>query len=131
MSRSSAPWLALFASIEVEKSVDRGFRWRKTSGEFSWTPRVPHGQLSFRTTFARATMAELDFVKLFTDGACSGNPGPGGWAYILQHPASGRVMEISTTEPAIQLYCGNFLIEVLHFLDSLERAIKVRPSKFD
>ena len=24
-------------------------------------------------------------------------------------PASGRVMEISTTEPAIQLYCGNFL----------------------
>ncbi|MBC7852889.1 MAG: galactose-1-epimerase, partial [Pirellulaceae bacterium] len=23
--------------------------------------------------------------------------------------ASGRVMEISTTEPAIQLYCGNFL----------------------
>ena len=24
-------------------------------------------------------------------------------------PASGRVMEISTTEPGIQLYCGNFL----------------------
>jgi aldose 1-epimerase len=24
-------------------------------------------------------------------------------------PASGRVMEVSTTEPAIQLYCGNFL----------------------
>jgi ribonuclease HI len=28
-------------------------------------------------------------VLLFTDGACSGNPGPGGWAYVLQHPASG------------------------------------------
>jgi ribonuclease HI len=25
-------------------------------------------------------------VDLFTDGACSGNPGPGGWAYILKHP---------------------------------------------
>ncbi|MBT3210541.1 MAG: ribonuclease HI, partial [Planctomycetaceae bacterium] len=25
-------------------------------------------------------------VVLFTDGACSGNPGPGGWAYILRHP---------------------------------------------
>jgi ribonuclease HI len=24
-------------------------------------------------------------VDLFTDGACSGNPGPGGWAYILRH----------------------------------------------
>jgi ribonuclease HI len=29
-------------------------------------------------------------VVLFTDGACSGNPGPGGWAYILRHPETGR-----------------------------------------
>lgn len=29
-------------------------------------------------------------VLLFTDGACSGNPGPGGWAFILRHPASGK-----------------------------------------
>ena len=35
------------------------------------------------------------FVQLFTDGACSGNPGPGGWAYILKHPASGKVLESS------------------------------------
>lgn len=24
-------------------------------------------------------------VEIFTDGACSGNPGPGGWAAILRH----------------------------------------------
>lgn len=41
-----------------------------------------------------------DFVHLFTDGACSGNPGPGGWAYILKHPASGRARESSGAEPA-------------------------------
>jgi ribonuclease HI len=29
-------------------------------------------------------------VQLFTDGACSGNPGPGGWAFLLRHPASGK-----------------------------------------
>jgi len=29
-------------------------------------------------------------VKLFTDGACSGNPGPGGWAFILRHVKSGK-----------------------------------------
>jgi len=29
-------------------------------------------------------------VLLFADGACSGNPGPGGWAYILRHAASGK-----------------------------------------
>ena len=28
-------------------------------------------------------------VHLFTDGACSGNPGPGGWAYILRHLRTG------------------------------------------
>ena len=44
-------------------------------------------------------MADLDFVRLFTDGACSGNPGPGGWAYILQHPASGKVSDGSGAEP--------------------------------
>jgi ribonuclease HI len=38
------------------------------------------------------------FVQLFTDGACSGNPGPGGWAYILRHPASGKTLEGSGGE---------------------------------
>ncbi len=38
---------------------------------------------------------ELPFVQLFTDGACSGNPGPGGWGFILRHPASGREKEAS------------------------------------
>ncbi len=43
--------------------------------------------------------APADFVRLFTDGACSGNPGPGGWAYILRHPASGQSREASGAEP--------------------------------
>jgi ribonuclease HI len=34
-------------------------------------------------------------VQLFTDGACSGNPGPGGWAFILRHPATGKQLERS------------------------------------
>ena len=36
---------------------------------------------------------DLPFVHLFTDGACSGNPGPGGWAFVLRHLASGKEME--------------------------------------
>ncbi len=39
-------------------------------------------------------------VKLYTDGACIGNPGPGGWAFILKHPASGRSKEGSGGEHA-------------------------------
>ncbi|MDO4550451.1 MAG: ribonuclease HI [Planctomycetia bacterium] len=37
-------------------------------------------------------------VYLYTDGACSGNPGPGGWAYILQHPGSGKEKTASGAE---------------------------------
>jgi ribonuclease HI len=40
-----------------------------------------------------------ELVKLFTDGACSGNPGPGGWAFILQHPATGHVRDAAGAEP--------------------------------
>ncbi|HZL37562.1 MAG TPA: ribonuclease HI [Tepidisphaeraceae bacterium] len=29
-------------------------------------------------------------VDLFTDGACLPNPGPGGWAFILKHPARSK-----------------------------------------
>ncbi len=32
-------------------------------------------------------------LQLYTDGACSGNPGPGGWAFILRHLANGTETE--------------------------------------
>src|SRR5262245_23736497 len=38
-------------------------------------------------------------VELFTDGACSGNPGPGGWAFILRHPSTAKELEQSGAEP--------------------------------
>jgi ribonuclease HI len=37
-------------------------------------------------------------VVLYTDGACSGNPGPGGWAFILHHLKSGKRLEESGAE---------------------------------
>ncbi|MDR2115828.1 MAG: ribonuclease HI [Planctomycetaceae bacterium] len=37
-------------------------------------------------------------VILYTDGACSGNPGPGGWGFILRHPKSGKEIERSGGE---------------------------------
>ena len=36
-------------------------------------------------------------VQIYTDGACSGNPGPGGWAAILID--DGREIELSGGEP--------------------------------
>lgn len=41
----------------------------------------------------------LPRVQLFTDGACRGNPGPGGWAFILRHPSTGVEKEHSGGTP--------------------------------
>lgn len=38
-------------------------------------------------------------VIIYTDGGADPNPGPGGWAAILIHEASGRIKEISGGEP--------------------------------
>lgn len=38
-------------------------------------------------------------VLLYTDGGCSGNPGPGGWAFLLIHPATDKRLEGSGGEP--------------------------------
>lgn len=43
------------------------------------------------------TGSEAASVELFTDGACSGNPGPGGWGAILRY--KGVEKELSGGEP--------------------------------
>ncbi|RPI20056.1 MAG: ribonuclease HI [Acidobacteriales bacterium] len=45
-------------------------------------------------------------VQLITDGACLGNPGPGGWAAILRHDSTSRELfgsERATTNNRMEL----------------------------
>lgn len=49
------------------------------------------------TKQAGATSAYVPHVTVYTDGACSGNPGPGGWGVLLLH--KGRERELSGGEP--------------------------------
>ena len=68
---------------------------------------------------------EMPEVVLFTDGACSGNPGPGGWAFVLQHPASGKELQRSgaereTTNNRMEL------LAVIRGLEALRRASRVK-----
>ena len=63
-------------------------------------------------------------VELYTDGACSGNPGPGGWAYIIKDPRAGSVREQSggvanTTNNRMEL------ISVIEGLSALEQTSRV------
>ena len=61
-------------------------------------------------------------VDIWTDGACSGNPGPGGWAAILR--TAGRERELSggeahTTNNRMELMAA------IAALEALTRACKV------
>ena len=66
--------------------------------------------MDFRNLFeigSRFDSAEGGYDHCFVPGASASEaPRP---AAILRDPASGRSMRISTTEPGIQLYTGNFL----------------------
>ena len=42
-------------------------------------------------------MAAADVVDIFTDGACAGNPGPGGWGAVMRYRGVER--ELSGAEP--------------------------------
>lgn len=53
-----------------------------------------------------ASMSELPSVHLFTDGACSGNPGPGGWGALLRCGKTERELsgfEAETTNNRMEL----------------------------
>jgi ribonuclease HI len=71
------------------------------------------------------TPAHADHVELYTDGACSGNPGPGGWAAILVHPSSGSERELSGGERATT----NNRMELTAVIEGL-RAL-TRPSRVE
>lgn len=62
---------------------------------------------------------ELPDVYLYTDGACRGNPGPGGWAAILKHRKTGKVKDLSGADPQTT----NNRMEMMAALEGL-RAIK-------
>ncbi|MFV2066577.1 MAG: ribonuclease HI [Pirellulales bacterium] len=71
------------------------------------------------------TGGPFNVVQLFTDGACSGNPGPGGWAFILRHSESGKELERSggerdTTNNRMELTA------VVHGLEALKRPCQVQ-----
>lgn len=69
-------------------------------------------------------MSELKLTKvtIYTDGACSGNPGPGGWGAILQ--ASGVEKELSGGE-ALTTNNRMELMAVISSLEALTRPCAV------
>jgi ribonuclease HI len=48
-------------------------------------------------TLKNLTTNDIPHVQIYTDGACSGNPGPGGWGAVLSY--EGMEMDFSGGEP--------------------------------
>jgi ribonuclease HI len=57
------------------------------------------------------------FVTIYTDGACRGNPGPGGWGAILMTGAHEREIcggELATTNNRMELMAAIAALEALN-----------------
>lgn len=63
-----------------------------------------------------------DIVEIYTDGACRGNPGPGGWGVLLRYKGKEKTMhggEAETTNNRMELMAA------IQGLESLTRSCKV------
>jgi ribonuclease HI len=66
---------------------------------------------------------ETGIVEIFTDGACSGNPGPGGWGAILRWNGTEKELsggEAETTNNRMEMMAA------IKALESLKRPVKAR-----
>ena len=64
-----------------------------------------------------------DAVEVYTDGACSGNPGPGGWGAILRYKGKEKELwggEAATTNNRMEL------LAVIRALEALKRPSRIR-----
>jgi len=69
------------------------------------------------------SLPDKNQVALFTDGACSGNPGPGGWGVLLRYGESEK--ELSGGEPATTNNRMEMLA-VINGLEALKKPVQVR-----
>ena len=70
-------------------------------------------------------MSMTKIVEVFTDGACSGNPGPGGWGALLRYQGKERELsgaEEDTTNNRMELMAA------IQALEALNRPCQVRLS---
>ena len=64
-----------------------------------------------------------DVVELFSDGACRGNPGPGGWGVLLRYRGKEKELygaELDTTNNRMELMAA------ISGLENLKRACRIR-----
>jgi ribonuclease HI len=106
-----------FATFVLESKSGRSFtiaeRWQMIVSEKSVVVGKPSAKHGVAEEFSIIPLAEIERVvddskktpalplghvtstnemlKLYTDGACQGNPGPGGWGFIIKNAAGAEI----------------------------------------
>lgn len=107
----NTPFLALLDLEEKEKNF-----LQKLTAQGLPYPDIPTRSLPLIQEEAAAKAPSKQFT-IYTDGACSGNPGPGGWAYIMldeqgaEYAASG--FEADTTNNRMEMMAALMAIRAL------------------
>ena len=76
------------------------------------------------------TEKKVRFVEIFTDGACSGNPGPGGYGAVLKYGEHYKEIsgcELKTTNNRMELMA---VIEALRLIKGPRRIMVVTDSNY-
>lgn len=96
-----------------------------SAAPFSSPPAVPQPVLSTHLLVSEATLLsfrqqiaalDLDDILVYTDGACSGNPGPGGWGVALLYEGGSLVLSggaPSTTNNEMELLAAEVALLVV------------------
>ncbi len=104
-----------FSNLEVEQNfegvctaIDQFVRKAVPSSDWPSASHLPPGEGNDRST--------MKTVTIYTDGACSGNPGPGGWGAILMYGPHKKELsggEASTTNNRMELTAVISALELL------------------
>jgi ribonuclease HI len=58
-------------------------------------------------------------IEIYTDGSCLGNPGPGGWAYILENEQNAGGANVTT----------NNVMEMTAVIKALEKCLELKHDR--
>src|SRR5262249_24391619 len=111
---------ALPADAALRLAEPSARRLRPTEGPGRVSPEAA---FSPRRLGARRLRSRVTVVDIFTDGACSGNPGPGGWGAILRWGETEREIsgwENPTTNNRMEMMAA------IRALEALKRPCTVR-----
>src|SRR3546814_6824137 len=118
-------WSADVCSSDLAARVGLAQHARRRARHAQGSARLCAAARLVRRASASVRMKELTHVEIATDGACKGNPGPGGWGAVIR--AGTREKDLSggaadTTNNRMELTA------VIEALNALKRPCRVTLS---